>query len=138
MRGAHRFARAAYATAAELAYWAWPPSVQWEQWPERSRAIVEGGKGVHMAEEIADAIDAGLLFLDDIGAESDKFRSGETIDALCQLLSRRENKWTLVTTNYMLEEWPARFDARVADRLWRNSLVCDLSDATSFATREAA
>jgi len=138
MKGAHRFARAAYATAAELAHWTWPPSVQWEQWPERARAIVEGGKGIHMWDELVDAIEADLLFLDDVGAESDKYRSGETVDAMCQLLSRRERKWTLVSTNFMPEEWLTRFDGRVADRLWRNSLVCDLTDATSYSTRDAA
>lgn len=137
MKGAHRFARAAAYPAAEMAFWRWPATIQWEQWPERSRAIVEAGAGFRMADQLADAMAADLLFVDDLGAESDKFRTGETTDALCQLLSRRERKWTLATTNYPPHEWENRFDARVADRLFRNSLICDLSDAQSYSTREA-
>lgn len=135
MRGALRFADAARVAAAELALWKWPPGTMWENWAVLSRQIVEGGKGIHMHELLADAIETDTLFLDDVGSESDKFRSGETIDALCQLLSRRERKWTMITTNVIPREWPKQFDARVADRLWRNSVVCDLSDSPTFASR---
>jgi len=87
-----------------------------------------------MADAMQDSMQADILFLDDIGAESDKYKSAENVDALCQLLSRRERKWTLVTTNFRTEQWDQQFDARVADRLMRNSIVCDL-ECGSYATR---
>ena len=97
--------------------------------------MVESGRGGDMADALHWPMDADVLFLDDIGSESDKYRSGETIDALCQVLGRRENKWTIVTTNYLIEEWPTAFDARVSDRLFRNSIICDLRHSGSYAMR---
>ena len=132
MRGAHRWVNQARTLAAEKAFWKWPPITQWSSWPELIRPIVESQ--VPMREALQDATSADVLFLDDIGAESDKFKSAENVDALCQLLSRRERKWTMITTNFRPMQWDKQFDARVADRLMRNSIVCDLG-CGSYATR---
>ena len=134
MRGAHRYVRAARVVAAEHGHWAWPADEHWCQWPEAASLLTSGRT---VSDSMDSSISTDVLFLDDIGAESDKYRSGETIDALCQLLSRRERRWTMVTTNYLPEEWPARFDARVADRLLRDSMVCDMRGCGSYSMRAA-
>lgn len=82
-------------------------------------------------EATDDLFDATVLILDDIGAAHDPSRVG--VDKLCQLLSHREERWTLVTTNLGPAEWPDVFDRRVASRLLRGlSTVVDLSTAPDF------
>jgi DNA replication protein DnaC len=132
MRGAHKWIKRARILAAERNHWTWPPIIQWTNWPQLIRPVVEGQTS--MADALQDSMQADILFLDDIGAESDKYKSAENVDALCQLLSKREKKWTLITTNFRTEQWDQQFDARVADRLMRNSIVCDL-ECGSYATR---
>lgn len=79
-----------------------------------------------------DAIHHSLTILDDIGCGNDPWNVAK--DQLCQILSARENKFTVVTTNVLPEEWDKNFDTRIADRLMRNSVVrlflCD-----SYSTR---
>jgi hypothetical protein len=43
------------------------------------------------------------LIIDDLGAGHDP--SGVGTDKLCQVLSRREEMWTLITTNIMPVAW---------------------------------
>ena len=81
---------------------------------------------------MADACRADFLVIDDIGAESDRYKSGEAIDKLCQILSRREGMFTVVTTNVEPSNWSALLDARVADRLLRKSVVVDMFEVPSF------
>ena len=76
-----------------------------------------------MSSILQDTISADVLFLDDIGAETEKYKTGESVDALCQVLSRREDKWTMITTNIDPMNWSQRFDVRVADRLNRHSAI---------------
>ena len=132
MKGAHRWVNLARVTAAEEKYWDWPATVEWINWPQLIRDVVE--RDMRMYEAIEAPMNAGILFLDDVGAESDKYRSAENIDALCQLLSRREEKWTMLSTNFRPNMWAKQFDARVADRLLRGSVVCDIA-CGSFSTR---
>lgn len=82
-----------------------------------------------------DLIGCSLVALDDIGAESDRFRSGLSLDRLTQVLTRRCDAriYTLITTNIMPIDWEGKFGARVADRLLRGSTVCDLSNVPSFS-----
>lgn len=133
MRGLSRFVSAARVPAAERGYWAWPPNVWWCNWPPTAKSIQD--RVVSTCAAIRDAVEADVLFLDDIGAESDKYRSGEATDALCQLLSRRENLWTVVTTNIARESWAEKFDVRVSDRLQRRSQVVEVK-CGSYSLRE--
>ena len=86
-----------------------------------------------------DARDIGLTILDDVGSESDRYRSGVGVDKLCQLLDARakKNRFTFITSNYGVEEWAER-DTRVADRLLRNSVRVPLDGVTSWALRYLA
>lgn len=104
--------------------------IDWFSWPEACDAVSDGYSGV-----IADMTAADLLFIDDIGAETDKYKSGIMLDKLCQVLSRRENEFTVLTTNIGMENWESKLDVRITDRLIRNSVVIDLSDVPSYSVK---
>ena len=60
---------------------------------------------------------ARVVLFDDVGSESDRFRSGEPAERLREALEATERKWVIITTNIKPCNWAARFDQRVADRL---------------------
>lgn len=122
------FARAAAVPAWEQRKWrAGPPSIAFLRWPEMMVSISEGYELM-----VQDACDAGLLLLDDIGAENDPWKKGA--DRLCQILSRREEKFSIITTNVESSAWAKVFDRRIADRLCRQSVIVDLHEVPSYAT----
>ncbi len=82
-------------------------------------------------ELVDDAEAATLLIFDEIGGGHDPSRMG--LDKLCRILSQRENKWTLVTTNLLPDAWEEAFDRRVASRLFRNSEQVDLSEVPDYS-----
>jgi len=90
-------------------------------WPRLLDVFKEGGW-----DAIDDMFEATLLIIDDLGAGHDPSLVG--IDKLCQVLSRREQMWTLVTTNVAPTAWGEQFDRRIASRFFRNSTLVDLSD----------
>jgi DNA replication protein DnaC len=77
-----------------------------------------------------DMISEPCLIIDELGGGHDP--SGVGVDKLCQLLSRREYKWTLITTNVIPASWEQIFDRRIASRFFRNSTLVDLSDVPDF------
>jgi DNA replication protein DnaC len=79
---------------------------------------------------LEDLFTTNTIALDDIGAEHG---SPFVSEKLCQVLSRRERLYTVVTTNIAPEHWPTKMELRVADRLMRNSVQIDLSEAESYA-----
>lgn len=102
------------------------PITTYVRWPEQTDHFKTGDYS--MQEEM---IDTDLLVLDDIGAEHDP--SKNAADKLCQVLTRREKKFTVVTTNIKPLEWPTKFDTRIADRLMRNSVVVSMFDVGSYS-----
>lgn len=103
-----------------------PLSVLSVSWPTVCDAFKEGCYGI-----VDDLMRDDFVFIDDIGAEHDPSRNAA--DKLCQILSRRESKWTLVTTNLSPTGWADKWDSRVEDRLLRRSTVVDMSQVPSFA-----
>lgn len=99
-------------------YWEWPAALdalknqQWE--------LIDG------------MMETTLLIIDELGGGHDPSRVG--VDKLCQVLSRRERMWTLITTNALSNAWEQTFDRRVASRLFRNSTLVDLSNVPDFST----
>lgn len=83
---------------------------------------------------IDDTLNVPCLILDELGGGHDPSRVG--VDKLCQILSRRENRFTLITTNVLAEAWDKVFDRRVTSRLFRNSVHVDLTDVPDFAKVE--
>ena len=127
-RAIHRFATtAAWSAFHENKAWgARIPGSLYLRWPEVADAFKEGQYGV-----LEDCFTESLVILDDVGAEHDP--SKNAADKFCQVLTRRERLFTLVTTNISPALWPERFDGRIADRLLRNSVVVELSDTRSYS-----
>lgn len=96
-------------------------------WPRLLDTFKNGGW-----DAIEDMFTATVLIIDDLGAGHDP--SGVGTDKLCQVLSKREKMWTLITTNVMPPAWEESFDRRVASRFMRNSTLVDLSDVPDFST----
>ena len=93
--------------------WAHPPKavfVDWARLCERDReeAFDEAQREISEADVVA---------LDDVGSESDKFKSQQSVSRLRRVLGTCEHKWLMVNANFNKSEWPKKFDARVADRL---------------------
>ena len=122
-----RFCHTAAFTAFEGQKWGTRaiPSSLFLSWPEVVAQLSEKNRSI-----MEDAFAADLLVLDDIGADNDPWKVGT--DALCQILSRREQKFTVITTNIHSVGWLERFDQRIADRLLRNSVVLDLSQVKPY------
>lgn len=124
----NQFARAAAHSSFETGAWgldAVPGSLELN-WPE----VVDGFKEGHYWI-VDDCLTVELLTIDDLGAENDP--SKNAADKLCQILSRREQLFTIITTNIAPVNWEERFDARIADRLLRNSALVDLFNVPSYS-----
>lgn len=102
------------------------PSVSFFRWPEVADQIRAKDHS-----PVDDLKEVDLAILDDVGAENDPFK--EVANVLCQVLTRRERKFTVITTNIRPEEWTERFDSRITDRMLRNSVVVDLFGLPSYA-----
>lgn len=105
------------------------PAVHFASWPRVTSEILNKCEG-----SLLDLLEVDCLFLDDIGAENSAF--GIASDKLCQVLSRRERRFTVITTNISPEDWNTRFDVRIADRLLRNSVVVDMTDVPSYSVHK--
>lgn len=126
------WARAVAVTSYDRAYWPSPPAVGFLRWQDIADQLETGKQS--MEETVAQAAAETLLVIDDIGADSDRFKSGKSTDALAYLLTRRQGRgFTVLTTNIAQEAWASRWDARVEDRLLRNSTVIDMSECPSWA-----
>lgn len=79
-------------------------------WPELLDAFKNGGWDI-----VESLFGATVLILDELGGGHDPTLVG--VDKLCQVLSKREKKWTIVTTNILPENWQEKFDRRIASRL---------------------
>lgn len=94
-------------------------------WPE----VVDGFKQGRW-RVIEDFVSCFFLVLDDIGAEHDPSKIG--VEKLYQILNRRENMFTVISTNNLPEEWEDRFERRVSSRMFRNSTHIDLSAVPDY------
>lgn len=120
--GKSRVARRACRVVREnaiLAYNAgfWPSgricTTAWADWPKLAEI-----KDTEDYEEAArDIREADVVFLDDLGAETDKFKSGEHVSRLRRLLNELEGKAVMMTTNLKPSEWAKQWDERVESRL---------------------
>lgn len=126
----HRWATANASAAFDTRLWdakgSYPESVLC-YWPEVTEGFYKGVFDVTQS-----FIEADLLVIDDIGAERDPKELAK--DKLCQILSRRERRYTVITTNIQPEHWAEKWEERIADRLLRNMNVIDMTQVPSFAT----
>src|SRR4029450_6029594 len=106
-------------------YWKRPINVTWARW---SRVIASPKEDLY-----EDLVRSDVVFLDDVGTEVDQFASGRPIEVLRALLEERHKRFTILTTNIAPADWDKRWDARVADRLIRHSLVIDTKGAPKLS-----
>lgn len=60
---------------------------------------------------------ADLLVIDDVGAETDRYKTGVPTERLQAILDLMEHRWLVVTTNVPRSEWDKRWDRRISSRL---------------------
>lgn len=82
---------------------------------------------------IDDLRDANLLFLDDIAKSADK--TGFERECLWRLLSDRVGKWTILTSNLMVNQIAEELDIRIASRLSRDGNIAIEVETTDFFLR---
>lgn len=88
------------------------PFPLWLDWPR----VAEIEKAEQFDDVLYEIERSRIIFVDDIGSESDRFRSGIGASRLRVLLSRTESKWMMATTNLTRTALLNTYDARVADR----------------------
>lgn len=127
-------ARAIYQFCTASRFTLWPEkhtklmSTKLIRWPEEADFLNTGDYENEFL--MAELFSRDLLVIDDIGAENDAWK--KATNKLCQIFSRRESKFTVVTTNIQPQDWSSKFDTRIADRLMRNSEVIDLFGVDSY------
>lgn len=112
--------------------WAHPPSFYSCNWSDFVRELVEFNN-VEMREDL---LGSDVVFMDDIGSEEDRFKSGAPTRLLGDILGRLhdERRYVFITTNIAPSAWQERWDGRVEDRLLRmNADIVDLSGCESYA-----
>lgn len=88
----------------------------------------------HFDDAQSEIQSADIVLLDDVGSESDKFKSQSNVSRLRRVLATCEHKWTMVNANFQRELWPSKFDVRVADRLGSMAYL-DLTGVPSYRTK---
>lgn len=79
-----------------------------------------------------EATQKDAVLLDDVGSESDSYKSGVSTENLRIVLELRAGLWTIVTTNIGPEHWEDVWDARVASRLYENAIHVELRTAPDW------
>jgi hypothetical protein len=131
LKGAARFVRGVYMDVWPR-FWDHPITPIVVPWPQFSEDYERGKTGMY-----DDIIKSDVVFLDDVGAESDRFKSGVKTELLGNLLSDLAPRFVLITSNIEPRHWREKWGGRVEDRLNRNAALCDLWQigATSYAQR---
>ena len=73
-----------------------------------------------------------LMFLEDIGAEVDRFKTGEPTERLREILNDMKDRFMVITTNVPPDQWEQRWDGRIMDRLFRHSEIIEMAGVSSF------
>jgi DNA replication protein DnaC len=114
-------AAAKYTRDVRMAIWPepWPRPLQFlsVNWADFIREQVENDNH----EQMEDLTQSDVVFLDDIGSEEDRFKSGSPARILGDVLGKMERKFIFITTNIdpVNSGWAKRWDGRVEDRLLR-------------------
>lgn len=110
--------------------WSHDPSSEWAEFSDLCQL-----ESAEFKRWLDDRQDARVLFLEDIGAETDAFKSSEPAERLRRILNAFEHRWLVITTNVSPDEdqWKTRWDDRVADRLLRNSKIVRLKNTPRFS-----
>ena len=126
--GCYRYVCALAVTGWQCGWWSNKvPSCGFYHWSCLSSVKHEDRDGLWR-----DAIESDFAVLDDVGSETDRFKSGEPIENLRLMLGARDGKSTLITTNIPESQWAAKWGGRVEDRLYRRSEIVTLANVPSY------
>jgi DNA replication protein DnaC len=117
LRGAFRYVNAIYMQVYPDK-WPHPISTSFVRWAPFVREVANDNR-----EHFDDVVKSDVIFVDDIGAEDDEFKSGKPTRILGDFLDSTENKYVFITTNIAPDGWRARWDGRIEDRLLRRNSV---------------
>lgn len=81
---------------------------------------------------VRDLCDANFVLLDEVAIEHDP--SGFARDKLCEILSMRVGKWTVITSNLTLTQL-GEIDTRISSRMVRGGSVVIACNTVDFADR---
>lgn len=84
----------------------------WIDWPR----IAEADDEEDFLEMVRRIDESSIVFLDDVGSESDRFKNGVPASRLRRVLVDCKRKWLVMTCNFGMQQMLDRYDARVADR----------------------
>ena len=129
-KAVYAYCNGVFFSAWDHGYWPKPPKVEF------IRFAPFVAKFETQQCRMEDIISADLLVIDDIGAEVDKFKSGEPIAILTEILDGRAGKFTFATTNVPQAKWKERWDNRVSDRLQRHAAYVDATGGPRFSVKE--
>lgn len=118
--------RAAKTYVRDITYAAWPehwskPLVMtYVNWGDFIRGQVDDNN----REQLEDLVSSDVIFIDDLGSEDDRFRSGSPTRILGDTLGKIENRFIFMTSNIDPTDsgWRKRWDGRVEDRLLRSGM----------------
>lgn len=131
MVGASEWVRAHDITGYNIGCWQNVIDSMFADWP----AVVSGLSESYDEDVLELLFQADVLFIDDVGAEIDRWKTGAPVEWLRRVLGRREGMFTMISTNIPPSEWSNRWDARVEDRFLRRSIVVDLFEVPSYSMR---
>lgn len=127
-KGVYHFAQAHNVDAFLVGGWGnlAAPDSQMVHWP-----TVVGWNDKDFEDLLRDLKTNALIILDDIGAETDRFKNAVSVVRLCQVLEICDHKWLFATTNVDRTQWKQMWDVRVADRL-RQSAWLPMFEVPSY------
>lgn len=128
-----RLARAISTMAVDASLGGWGGTVP-GVWRGAWAAISSHDKNSEFEDALTDLKTAHIVFLDDIGAEVDRFKQGETTSRLCRVLDMCQGKWLFITTNLDKPLIAAKYDHRVLDRM-NMAHWCDLAGMPSYRSK---
>jgi DNA replication protein DnaC len=128
----YRWASAARLTVMSINRLSTAPRIEWCQWSDIS----------DLSDDMfrtwkEDRFETDCLFLEDIGAEVDRYGKGIPAERLRRILEDFKSKFMVLTTNLFLDEWKTKWDHRVEDRLFRGeSVIVEIRNLHSYAKDE--
>ena len=102
-------------------------SMQWFYWPKFVRRLRSNEYSLVDA-----AIEADILFIDDLGAE---YKTDYITGALTEICDQRLSKWTFITSNLTLDGIAGEVDPRVTSRMLRGENLVAETSALDFVLR---
>ena len=74
-------------------------------------------------EKLAEMAGASMVIIDDIGTETDQFKTGIPARRLAEIMNLLEGRFLWMTTNIPAGSWSQRWDKRVEDRILSGVVV---------------